>query len=246
MMKRIIVEGVSKEFRVGFKKNQPALARFISLFSAREPKRTLRVLDEVSFEVEAGQIFGIIGENGSGKSTLLRIIAGIYSKDKGRIVVNGSLISLINLYIGLKVRLTMEDNIYLVGAFFGISHKVLKERFDAIVEFSELRDFINTKLFQFSSGMMQRLVFSIVAHANPDILLLDEVFELGDEHFRFKSANEIKKLTKNGTSVILVSHELELIEKYCGRVILLDKGRIVKKGNTEDVTAEYKRRESLK
>jgi ABC-2 type transport system ATP-binding protein len=237
---RIIVEGVCKEFRVGFRKNQAALARFISLLSAREPKRTLRALDEVSFEVQAGRILGAIGENGSGKSTLLRIIAGIYSKDKGRIAVNGNVISLINLYIGLKERLAMEDNIYLVGAFFGMSRKALKERFDSIVEFSELKDFINTKIYQFSNGMRQRLVFSIAVHCNADILLLDEVFEVGDEHFRLKSANKLKELTKNGTSAILVSNEMLMVEKYCDRVIWLDKGRVVKEGKTEDVIREYK------
>jgi ABC-type polysaccharide/polyol phosphate transport system ATPase subunit len=240
-MKRIIVEGVSKEFKVGFKKNQPALARFISLFSGREPQRVLRALDEVSLEVEAGRILGIIGENGSGKSTLLRIIAGIYGKDKGRIVVNGNVISLINLYIGLKGRLSMEDNIYLVGSFFGMSRKALKERFDTIVEFSELRDFINTKIYQFSSGMTHRLVFSIAVHCGPDILLLDEVFGVGDEHFRFKSANKIQELTKNGTSAILVTHQMGMVEKYCDRAIWLDKGRVVQEGKAEDVTREYEK-----
>lgn len=134
----------------------------------------------------------------------------------------------------------MEDNIYLVGSFFGMSQKVLKERFDTIVEFSELQDFINTKLYQFSNGMKQRLVFSIAVHCEPGILLLDEVFEVGDEHFRFKSANKLKELIKKGTSIILVSHELWMLEKYCDRVIWLDKGRVVKEGNTEDVTREYK------
>ncbi len=240
-MKSIIVEGVCKEFRVGFRKNQPTLARFISLFSGREPKRTLRALDEVFFELEAGRILGVIGENGSGKSTLLRIIAGIYTKDKGRIAVNGNVIALINLYIGLKERLVMEDNIYLIGSFLGLSRKALKERFDSIVEFSELKDFINTKIYQFSNGMRQRLAFSIAVHCNPDILLLDEVFEVGDEHFRLKSADRLKELTKNGTSAILVSHEMWMVEKYCDRVIWLDKGRVIKEGKTEDVIREYKR-----
>ena len=240
-MKRIIVERVSKEFKIGFKKNQSALARVVSLFSGKEPQRTLLALDGVSFKVEAGQILGIVGENGSGKSTLLRLIAGIYREDKGRIVLNGNVISLINLYIGLKRKLTMEDNIYLLGSFLGLSSNELKQKFDLIVEFSELDDFVKTKIYQFSNGMMQRLIFSIAVHCNADILLLDEVFEVGDEHFKIKSANKVRKLSEKGTSIILVSHEMWMIQKYCDRAIWLDKGRILKEGGTESVISEYKK-----
>ncbi len=239
-MTRIIVDGVCKEFKIGFRKNEPALARLLSLFSEREPKRTLRALHEVSFKVEAGEILGIIGVNGCGKSTLLRIIAGIYDKDKGSVYVNGNIISLINLYIGLKGKLTMTDNIYLLGSFFGMSRKALKERFDMIVEFSELKDFINTKVYQFSSGMMSRLVFSIAVHCNPDVLLLDEIFEVGDEHFRLKSGNLLKEFVENGVSIILVSHDLPMLENRCDRVIWLDKGRIIKEGAAGDVVTAYR------
>ncbi|MDD5455299.1 MAG: ABC transporter ATP-binding protein [Candidatus Ratteibacteria bacterium] len=243
-MKRIIAEGISKEFKIGFKKNQPILARVISIFSGREPKRIIKALDNVSLEADAGELLGIIGENGSGKSTLLRIIAGIYAKDNGKIVTNGHIIALINLYIGLKERLTMEDNIYLLGSFWGMSQKSIRERFDAIVEFSELKDFIKTKVYQFSNGMIQRLVFSIAVNCNPDILLLDEVFEVGDEHFKLKSANKLEELNKNGTAVILVSHAMWIIEKYCNRVIWMDKGKILQEGKASEVTLEYKTKES--
>jgi ABC-type polysaccharide/polyol phosphate transport system ATPase subunit len=240
-MQRIIVEDVYKEFSIGFRKDQSALGRFVSLLSAIEPKRTIKALDGVSFEVEKGQILGVIGENGSGKSTLLRVIAGVYTQDRGRVAVSGNLISLINLYIGLRDRLTMEDNIYLVGALFGMSQKAVKERFNAIVEFSELKDFVDTKIYQFSNGMMERLVFSVAVNCDPEILLLDEVFEVGDEHFRLKSADELKKLIKNGASIVMVSHEMWMVEKHCDRAIWLDKGRIFKAGKAEDVVSAYKR-----
>jgi ABC-type polysaccharide/polyol phosphate transport system ATPase subunit len=188
---RIIVENISKKFKIGFKKNQGALERFISFFSGKEPKKTIHALKDVSFEVRKGEIVGIIGENGSGKSTLLRVIAGIYKQDEGKIITNGKVISIINLVIGLHLRLTMKDNILLISSFFGLSQKEIEKRFDSIVEFAELESFVNTKIYQFSEGMKQRLAFSIAIYCNPEILLLDEVFEVGDESFRKKST-EIK------------------------------------------------------
>jgi ABC-type polysaccharide/polyol phosphate transport system ATPase subunit len=238
-MERIIVDKISKKFRIGFKKKQSTLARIISLFSGKEPKKILIALNEVSFKAKSGEIIGIIGKNGSGKSTLLRTIAGIYSKDNGIIKTKGNIISLIGLSIGLEDRLTMKENIFLVGSLFGLSRKNIKKRFDSIVKFAELKDFLNTKLYQFSEGMKQRLAFSIAIHSNPEILLLDEVFAVGDKDFRIKSAKKIKALVKKGAIAILVSHELWMIEKYCDRVIWIDKGEIVIKGNTKDVLNKY-------
>ena len=191
--KRIIIENLSKKFRIGFKKHQSALERFISLFSGKEPKKTIQALKEVSFTAKKGEIMGVIGENGSGKSTLLRTIAGIYKQDEGKIITNGKIISAISLVIGLHLRLTMKDNIFLVGSFFGLSRKEIIQKFHSIVEFAELENFINTKVYQFSEGMKARLAFSIAIHCNPDILLLDEIFEVGDESFREKSAESKPK-----------------------------------------------------
>jgi ABC-type polysaccharide/polyol phosphate transport system ATPase subunit len=244
-MQRVIVNNISKRFRIGFRKDQGTLARFISFFSGVESKRIIWALKDVSFNVRAGEVVGIIGGNGSGKSTLLRVIAGIYNKDSGEVKIDGKIVSLINLNIGLKERLPMTDNIYVCCSLFSLPRKEIKKRFDSIVEFSGLNDFVSTKIYQFSGGMKQRLVFSIAAHCDADILLLDEVFEVGDEEFRTKSANKVKELTKDGTSVILVSHEMWMVEKYCDRVIWLDKGTVVKEGKVEDVTGEYKR-DSLK
>ncbi|MDD5172820.1 MAG: ATP-binding cassette domain-containing protein [Patescibacteria group bacterium] len=238
-MKRIIVENLSKKFKIGFEKNRGILARFISLFSGKETKKNIQVLDNISFYVNAGEIVGIIGKNGSGKSTLLRIIAGIYDKEKGRINTQGKIISLINLNNGLKERLTLRDNIYLYSLLLGLSLKEIKEKINSIIEFSDLKDFVNTKIYQFSDGMKQRLIFSIAVHCNPDILILDEVFEMGDEEFKHKSVNKVKELIKNGASALLVSHRLPIIKKYCDRVIWVNKGKIIKQGNPEDVVEEY-------
>jgi ABC-type polysaccharide/polyol phosphate transport system ATPase subunit len=231
MMERIIVERAGKKFKIGFKKGQSALARAVSLFSGREARKIIWALKDVSFTVEDREIVGIIGKNGSGKSTLLRAIARIYDCDRGRIKTKGKIISLISLNIGMQPRLTMEDNIYLCCSLFGLSRKKTKQRFKTIVEFSELENFVNTKLYQFSEGMKQRLAFSIAIHCNPDILLLDEVFEVGDKEFKIKSAEKIKEIVKKGGAVLLVSHEMWMIEKYCKRVIWLDKGGLVKDGN---------------
>jgi ABC-type polysaccharide/polyol phosphate transport system ATPase subunit len=226
-MQRIIIENLSKNFRIGFAKNQSVLERFYSFFSGKEPQKTICALDNVCLKVDSGEILGIIGKNGSGKSTLLRVIAGIYKYDAGKLETSGKIVSLINLYIGLSLRLNMKDNIFLTSSLLGMGQEDIKKSFDSIVEFSGLKEFTETKLYQFSMGMLQRLVFSIAIHANPEILLLDEIFEVGDEDFRQKSGNKIVELVKKGASVVLVSHDMEMIKRHCNRVILMDKGKII-------------------
>lgn len=238
-MKRIILEKISKKFKIGFEKNQRALARFVSFFSGREPQKIIQALDDVSFSVDAGEVVGIIGENASGKSTLLRVIAGIYEKENGRVLTYGKIISLINLNVGLKERLTMRDNIYLCCSLFGLSKSKIKQRFASVVKFAELEDFVNTKIYQFSEGMKQRLVFSIAMHCDPEILLVDEVFQTGDEDFKEKSSGKIEELVKKGTAVLLVSHDLNLVKRYCDRAILMSNGKILEQGNTESVIKTY-------
>jgi ABC-type polysaccharide/polyol phosphate transport system ATPase subunit len=227
-MKRIIVNNISKRFKIGFRKHESALGRLVSFFSGREPKKEILVLKDISFSVEEGEILGIVGPNGSGKSTLLRIVAGIYGLDGGEVETNGKIISLINLNIGLQPRLSMRDNIYLCSSLFGISRKTIKKRFNSIVQFAELEKFVDTKLYQFSNGMLERLAFSIAIHCNPEILILDEVFEVGDESFKMKSAKKIKEFAKIGGSVLFVSHDDKMIKRYCDRVIKLEFGKIVK------------------
>lgn len=238
-MERVAVDAVSKKFKIGFQQNLGALARFISLIFGKESKRIIMALQEISFTACAGEIIGIIGENGSGKSTLLRLIAGIYRRDSGQISTSGKIISLIGLGQDIKERLTMEDNVFLIGSLYGLSRKDIRRKFDSIVEFAGLEGFVKTKLYQFSLGMLQKLIFSIAIHCDPEILLLDEVFAVGDESFRHKSAEKIKELVKNRATVLLASHELWMIEKYCDRVIWMHEGRIIKQGNAKKIVKEY-------
>lgn len=240
--KRIAIDGVSKKFMIGGRKKMGVLSRLLSLVSGKEPQRLLYALKSLSLSVYPGEIVGIIGDNGSGKSTLLRIIAGIYQPDGGEVKVNGKIISIINLFVGLKDRLDMKENIFLVGSLFGMSRAKIKEEFNNIVEFSELKEFVNTKIYQFSSGMLQRLAFSIAIHCNPEILLLDEVFEVGDEQFKKKSAGRLKELARNGVSIILVGHDLDIINKYCARTIWLKEGGMAADGATRDITQKYMER----
>jgi len=235
----IISENLNKTFKVGFKKNQGALARILNLFMGKESKKTLEVLKSVSFELKKGDVLGIIGCNGCGKSTLLRILAGIYSFDKGNLKINGKIVPIIGLGVGMESRLKMRDNVFVIGLLLGMSFKEIKRKFTSIVEFAGLRDFIETPLYQFSDGMRQRLAFSIAIHSNPDILLLDEVFAVGDKDFREKSIKKINELVKNGVSVILVSHDLESIRKHCNKVIWINNGVVFRQGKPKKVLKEY-------
>ncbi len=239
-MDRIVADGLSKRFKIGYRKHELALAKFLSLFSGKEPTRLIWAIDDVSFKVGAGEVVGIIGKNGSGKSTLLRVIAGIYTPDKGKVRVEGKIISLINLNIGLKEKLTTEENIYICCALFGISQAEAALKAEEIIDFAELRDFAGTKIYQFSEGMKQRLIFSIALFCNPDIFLLDEVFEVGDEDFKAKSVKKVKEYVADGAAVILVSHDLDMMRRYCDRALWMGEGRIIRSGDARDIIDEYK------
>jgi len=244
MKKKVIVKNISKKFKIGFSGKQSFLARLMYVLFGKEQKKIIEALKDVSFEVDPGNILGIIGENGSGKSTLLRVLAGIYTQDSGDIILNskGRIISLINLYMGLADRLTMKENIYLCGSFFLMSNKEIKKKFKSIVEFSGLGKFLNTKLYQFSNGMLQRIVFSVAIHCDADILLLDEIFEVGDEDFKKRSSAKIKEVAEKGGCVLLVSHDLDLIKRYCHKVIWMNRGMVLKEGQAEEVIKYYKTR----
>jgi len=170
----------------------------------------------------------------------LRILAGIYPNYQGSKKIIGKIIPLIDLGRGLNERLTMTENIFLLGSFFGLSQKEIKKKINSIIKLTDLQKFVNTKLYQFSNGMKTRLAFSIAMHCGPDILLLDEVFAVGDENFRLTSAEKIKRIVKKGGSVIFVSHELQMIEKYCDRVIIMDKGRIIALGKPREMIEKLK------
>ncbi len=238
-MERITVKNISKEFRIGSLKKKSALARFASLFTGKEPQETIWALKDISLRAQPGEIIGIIGKNGSGKSTLLRIIAGIYRETSGLIQTNGKIISLINLQDGLYPQSLTKDNIHFLCSICGMSRKEAKLKFNYIIEFAELTNYVNTKIYQCSEGMKQRLVFSVAIHSDPGILLLDEIFEAGDAEFQFKSANKIKELVKNGAAVMLISHDLNLIQKYCTKVLWIENGTIKTEGTPREVIERY-------
>ncbi len=243
--KRISVKNIGKTFLLGSKKNESTLSKVLSLVSGRESKKVHHALKNITFEALSGEIVGIIGRNGSGKSTLLRIIAGIYEYTTGTVETNGKLLYLNGFGTGLKPRLTMKENIFLIGSIMGLSRFEIKKRFSTIVEFSGLSEYVDTKIYQFSSGMITRLKFSIGIHCfefhAPDILLIDEVLGAGgDIDFQKKAGEKMQMLMRGGATALLVSHNLNEIQKYCTRVLWLQNGEIFKSGKTEDIILEYK------
>lgn len=243
-IERVLVKGLSKKFNIGYKRNESVLARLLNLISGREFKKEIFVLRNISFKAGQGQNIGIIGRNASGKSTLLKLIAGIYEPYNGVIRTKGKVLFLDGFGQGLKPRLTMRENIFLIGSINGLSQKAIKERFEEIVKFSALRDFVDTKVYQFSSGMKSRLSFSVmiycIKHSNPDIILLDEVLEVGgDIDFKSKALAKMEDFIKGGTTVIMVSHHLNTLEKYCNEILWIDKGKIVKMGRPKTVIEDY-------
>lgn len=195
----------------------------------------------ISFEVENGEILGIIGKNGSGKSTLLRAIAGVFSPNEGTIDLKGHSVSLLSLGVGFNIRLTGRENIYLSGMLLGFSEKEIAEHEDEIIEFAELGQFIDMQVKTYSSGMFSKLAFSIACNLETDILLVDEVLSVGDEHFQKKSMEKMEKLIndKNRT-VIIVSHSTETLERLCDRVMWLHDGEIKALGDAKEVLDQYK------
>lgn len=241
---RIKVDKISKKFNIDFRKNEGFLARVLGFLSPPSVKREITALDGVSFQALAGEIIGIIGKNGSGKSTLLKIISGVYSPSSGEVKTMGSMVYLTGLGQGLTKKLTMRENIFLMSSIMGLSYKDIKKRFNDIVELSGLKDFVDSKIYQFSSGMITRLNFSVMLHSlkhyNPDIILLDEVFGSGgDIDFQKKGIEKMEELIRGGATVVMASHDLEIIKKYCHKAILLDKGKIAYMGEADGAVKYY-------
>jgi len=221
-MKRIEVTNLTKKFKRAVNRDG-ALNHLLTMVSFKESQKEFTILKDLNFSADAGEIVGIVGKNGSGKTTLLRMIGRIYLPDWGHISTRGKIIPLINLNIGFQPRLSMAENIYLCGALFGLDREEIRRKFHSIVSFSGLEDYISSKIYQFSNGMLQRLAFSIAIHSNPDILLLDEFFESTDHTFKKKCQSAIKVLSKRGTTILIVSHDFKFIRKLCKRMINIEK-----------------------
>ncbi|MEZ5330700.1 MAG: ABC transporter ATP-binding protein [Thermoanaerobaculia bacterium] len=256
MTTAIRVEELSKLYRrmaPGFKLRTLKSALLErSLTEGLTPEETIAALSDVSFSVEAGQAFGVIGSNGSGKSTLLKILAGMLRPTGGTVEVNGRVAALIELGAGFHPEISGRENIYINGVVLGLSRKQIDRRFDDIVEFSGLGDFIDEPVKNYSSGMYVRLGFSVAIHTDPDVLLVDEVLAVGDEAFSHRCLRRIEEFLARGRTLLLVSHSLGLIEDFCDRALWLDKGekrllgtpRRVADAYREDV-AEHEGREHL-
>lgn len=197
-------------------------------------------LDNVSFTVDKGDILGIVGFNGAGKSTMLKILAGVLKPTNGSVKVTGSIAPLIEVGAGFDPELTARENIYLNGAILGYSRKFLDQHFDQIIDFAELQDFVDVPIKNFSSGMYARLGFAIATIVDPDILIVDEVLSVGDYKFKEKCTKRIKEMIDQGTTIIIVSHEIDLIEEVCNKVLWLDHGKVKGYGDTETICSEYK------
>lgn len=238
----IKVDNVSMRFNLGIEKNFSLKLFFINLFKPRkkkEKKTDFWALKDVSFEVRRGEVVGFIGSNGAGKSTMLKVIAGVMKPTKGKVEVHGNICPMIELGAGFDLDLTARENIFLNGAVLGYSKKFIEEKFDEIVEFSELKDFLDVPVRNFSSGMTARLAFSIATVVDPEILIVDEILSVGDMAFQAKSEAKMRSMIGGGTTVLFVSHSLAQIENLCDRAIWLEHGQVVKTGPAKEVCEEY-------
>ena len=236
----IKVEKVYKDFILPHERIGTVKGMFTSMFSkATKKKETQHALKNISIEIKKGEFFGIVGRNGSGKSTLLKILAGIYQPTKGNVHTEGKLVPFIELGVGFNPELSGRDNVYLNGAMLGFSVKEVDSMYDDIVEFAELRRFMDQKLKNYSSGMQVRLAFSMATRAKADILLIDEVLAVGDADFQRKCFQYFHQLKKNNKTVVFVSHDMDGIRQYCDKAVLIENSEIQAIGSGDEISALY-------
>lgn len=237
MSTALAVKDLWKNYRLYHERNQYLKAAILKGRRARYEE--FWALKEVSFEVPTGSTFGVIGSNGSGKSTLLKVMAGILQPDKGSIEIEGRVSALLELGAGFHPELTGRENVYLNGAILGLSKKDVAARFDEIVEFAGLEDFIDTPVKNYSSGMFVRLGFAVAAHVDPEVLLIDEVLSVGDESFQRRSAEKIEQFRRDGRTIVFVSHGLAQVEQLCQEAAWIDKGVLRMLGPAVEVISAY-------
>lgn len=237
--KVLVVDNVSMKFNLMEKKVDNLKEYFIKMIRNELRYQEFWALQGISFSLNKGDRLGILGLNGAGKSTLLKIIAGVLKASEGKVTIKGKIVPLLELGAGFDPQYTGAENIFLYGAVLGYSKDFIREKYDEIVEFSELGDFINVPVKNYSSGMKARLGFSIATIVQPDILILDEVLSVGDAKFKKKSEKKIKSMFDAGVTVLFVSHSLEQVNRLCNRAILLEKGKLIAKGGVKKVSAIY-------
>lgn len=238
-MEMIKIDNVTLDYKVQKEHIQSLKEYLVNMFKGKLTYESFRAVNDVSIDIKKGEVVGIVGRNGAGKSTLLKVIAGVLTPTVGEVKINGVIAPMLELGAGFDQDLTARENIYLNGAILGYSKEFLESKYEEIVEFSELRDFIDQPVRTFSSGMTMRLAFSIATIVEPEILIVDEILSVGDAHFKAKSENRMRELMAGGTTVLMVSHALPQIQDLCSRVIWLEKGKVKMDGNTKTVCDEY-------
>lgn len=239
-MKEVIkLEHVGMRFNLSKEKVDSMKEYFIKMIKHELKFTEFWALKDVSFSVEKGDRVGILGLNGAGKSTLMKVIAGVFRPTEGTVSKEGLIAPMIELGAGFDMQYTGAENIYLYGAVLGHSRKFMEEKFDEIVEFSELREFIDVPLKNYSSGMKARLGFSIATVVKPDILILDEVLSVGDAKFKKKSEKKLLDMMDTGVTVLFVSHNLEQVKNICNKAMILERGKVVAYGDMQEVATKY-------
>ncbi len=234
----VVVDRVHKRFEIPREQVSTLKERALHPFR-RSATDTLHALRGVSFAVEPGEFFGIVGRNGSGKSTLLKCLAGIYGVDSGSIYVNGRMSTFIELGVGFNPDLPARDNAMLNATMLGLSPREARRRFDSVIDFAELGEFIDLKIKNYSSGMLVRLAFSVMIHVDAEILLIDEVLAVGDASFQQKCYDEFERIRESGSTVLLVTHDMGAVQRFCDRALLLEHGRTVELGAPERIGNRY-------
>ena len=235
----IKVDNVSMMFNLSSEKIDSIKEYLIKLFKKEIHFQEFWALKDVSFELEKGDSLGIIGFNGSGKSTLLKIVSGILKPTKGSVETVGSIAPLIELGAGFDPNLSARENIYLNGAILGYSREYMNSKFDEIIKFAELENFVDSAIKNFSSGMVARLGFAIATMNTPDILIIDEILDVGDYKFQQKSFQRMQDMINSGATVVFVSHSVEQVKMICKKALWLEHGNVVKFGNADEICEEY-------
>ena len=235
---KIIVDDVSKTFNVYLDRANTIKEKLLFLFS-RNRKEKREVLKGINLKIKKGEVVALIGTNGSGKSTLLKLMTKIIYPNKGKITTNGKLTSLLELGAGFHPDFSGRENIYFNASIFGLTRKQIDERLEDIIEFSELRPFIDNPVRTYSSGMYMRLAFSVAINVDADILLIDEILSVGDEHFQNKCFDKMKELKEQGKTMVFVTHNMNAVTELCNRAVWLYEGKIKMDGDTQEVVNRY-------
>ena len=247
MENMIEINDVSMRFNLGIERGFSIKQGFIDLFDkekraqkkAQKERNDFWALKDVSFNIGKGEVVGLVGTNGAGKSTMLKVVSGVYKPTEGSVHAYGNICPMIELGAGFDFELTAEENVYLNGSIMGYSKEFLQDKYQEIVDFSELHDFMNVPVRNFSSGMMARLAFAVATVVDPEILIVDEILSVGDLAFQVKSEEKMLSMIHGGTTVLYVSHSIESIRRLCNRVVWLDHGQVRMIGPTDEVCEAY-------